>query len=1066
MKHKAILAVILLFVCTSIRSQGIPAEGRDFYLGYLTPSFNRVVPEDTKKFFGIFAFVSAYQDTKVFVSYFDSTSGKESLPKEYFVKAGQTNEISLDTNRMKMKDYGDQFAEYRSVHITSEHPVSVMYYSQGACAGGEYLALSTASLGRNYVVGSYFDNPDGELAMLGGRGPSQLDIACGYFLVIAVHDSTNVTLIPTSTTQGGRHPGVVSGPGSNGSPQPYTVKLQRGQCYLVKSHCGSNENDISGSTVRSDKPVAVISGHENMGYGSVGSRSLEGRDYMIEQMIPVEYYSNTGFVSIPMVDSDPYNADATGENYRVYTFDDFTNIDMWIAGFSGTTTMDISKYNVRDKFEVESPVDLSSHNGSGGLGNNFNVFQFDISNQSAKAPFPRPSMMTIIPIKNWRTSYFVRGSTRSDNLIVKNYVNVIARKGVFDSIQVSKNGGPFAYIPQAGLSVYKVYQNIPNHPELMGKTYLLKDTVTYHFRGSLPFMTYNFGSRAFSSTGELVLNNSDKYTAFSAPAGHLDSIPSSKSIGFRIDTSCINYKVALWDTTRGSKIKAVMLLDDPTMDMIKPPNGTPAYASKNFSIVTGTAPYRTRELALGWSDSAVTVRIAKDNPSLEGEAYLYVVSTSGTRLIYLSNITTFEIAGGEAPIAFTSTHYNVPMDTTIVFRNVSDTESYVITQAKIEFTDPNTALVSMTPLLPAILHPGDSLKITLRVFPKELQAKTNFVSIYSDTCKVGSQEFTSSLKTGLIDVSDAHIGKIALGAIDCSKRVFVTNRGDMPFTLQNYTFGFWNYFSLTDESAAQLPKVLQPGDTLFFNVCYSPTDSLKDSAELFWITDIPAPYDSVYKRISKLTGTGAATDISWDRDSLNFVVNLSQTQQTRRAFLRNNSNSYPVISSIYIVGPDAPEFYISKTQIGGTTNLELTPFDSIYVDVTFKADLASGLKRIRRAWLVAQITSDLSIRMDLYGKVDSSQTSVKELPIADLLITPNPLTGDVVNVSFSSREEKKLSFAVYDMLGREVAVLGERVYSAGKNSLPIAIGDVSAGGYILRVSDGSSTKSISFRVVK
>ncbi len=71
-----------------------------------------------------------------------------------------------------------------------------------------------------------------------------------------------------------------------------------------------------------------------------------------------------------------------------------------------------------------------------------------------------------------------------------------------------------------------------------------------------------------------------------------------------------------------------------------------------------------------------------------------------------------------------------------------------------------------------------------------------------------------------------------------------------------------------------------------------------------------------------------------------------------------------------------------------------------------------------------------------------------------------------MNVSFTSLEEMKLSFAVYDMLGREVAVIRERVYSSGKNALPIAIGDVSAGMYILRVSDGVSTKSISFRVLK
>ena len=71
-----------------------------------------------------------------------------------------------------------------------------------------------------------------------------------------------------------------------------------------------------------------------------------------------------------------------------------------------------------------------------------------------------------------------------------------------------------------------------------------------------------------------------------------------------------------------------------------------------------------------------------------------------------------------------------------------------------------------------------------------------------------------------------------------------------------------------------------------------------------------------------------------------------------------------------------------------------------------------------------------------------------------------------MNVSFALLQEKKLSFVVYDVLGREVAVLDQKVYSAGKNSLAIPIGDVAAGMYILRVSDGASTKSISFRVVR
>lgn len=1057
------IAIFALLSASATHAQGIPAEGRDFYLGYLTPSFNRVVPDHTKKFFGIFAFVSAYQDTKVFVSYFDSVSGKESLPTEYFLKALGTVEILLDTNRMKMTDPGDLFAEYRSVHITSEHPVSVMYYSQGACAGGEYLALSTSALGRNYVVASYVDNPDGINGMLGGGGPSVIDIACGYFLVIAVHDSTKVTIIPTSTTQGGRHTGVKSGPGSSGKPHPYSKQLQRGQCYLVKSWCGTPDEDISGSTVESNKPVIVISGHENAALGGVGNRPIEGRDYIVEQMLPNEYQATTGFVSIPFVDSEPYTGEGNGENYRTYSFEEQgSQIDMRINGISGEIRMDAGRYYPSERIEVESPVSLISTNGK-----SFGVFQIDNTNHSSKEPFPRPSMMTIVPKKNWRTSYLVRSPYRPENIISRNYINVIGPKdgALYDSISVSKNGAPYIKIRDAGLSAAGIYFSIQNHPELRGQRYRI-DTGSYHIRSPYPFMVYNFGFRAFSSEGVIAYSGYDKFTAFSAPAGHLDSIPATNSIGFLIDTSCINYNVKLWDTTRGAKIKAVMLLDDPTMDLIKPPSGAPAYVSTNCSIVTGTAPYRTRELALDWSDSAVTVRIAKDSPSLEAEAYLYVVSTSGTTILHLKNILSSDITGGLNPYLFKSNKYNFPIDTSTVFKNSGTSESYVITDVTITDPNPNAVILGTVPPLPAVLAPGDSLIVLFRIFPKELTGTMSYVNIIGDSCVMGTQGYIYSYKTGLIESSDANFGKVALGAKDCSKRVFVTNRGEMPFTLQSHTFGFANYFSMTTESAAQLPKVLAPGDTLFFNVCYTPQGTMKDSAELQWITDIPVPYDTVYKRISKLTSIGAVTDISWDRDSIHFAVTQSQSQQTRRVYLRNNSNSYPIIPKLYIEGPDAPEFYISKTQIGGIVNLELTPFDSIYVDVTFKADLSRGWKYVRRAWLVAQITTDLVIRMDLYGKVDSTQTSVRELPVADFLITPNPLKGDVVSVSFTSLDEKKLSFAVYDVLGREVAVIREKVYSSGKNALPIAIGEVAAGMYILRVSDGLLTKSLSFRVVR
>jgi hypothetical protein len=1070
MKHKAIFVVFLIFICTSLRSQGIPAEGRDFYLGYLTPSFNRVVPEHTKKFFGIFAIVSAYQDTKVFVSYFDSVSGKESLPTEHFVKAKQTVEIPLDTNRMRMKDPGDQYVEYRSVHITSEHPISVMYYSQGACTGGEYLALSTSALGRNYVVGSYNDNPDGDLAMLGGGGAQQLDIACGYFLVIAVHDSTKITVTTTSTTQGGKHPGVVSGPGSTGVPQPYVVKLQRGQCYLVKSHCGSSDNDISGSIVQSDKPVAVISGHENMGYGSVGSRSVEGRDYVIEQMIPAEYGANTGFVSIPMVDSDPYNADATGENYRTSTFsENGAGISMWMAGISGDIGMSIGGYNVRDKFEAETPVDFS-HNGSGGPSNNFNVFQFDIANHSAKAPFPRPSMMTVVPIKNWRTSYLVRGSTRSDNIIVKNYINVIGPRysGLFDSIQVSKNGDPYVYLRNAGLAVVKVYQNIPNHPELMGKTYSV-DTATYHLHASFPFMVYNFGHRAFSVTGVLAGTNHEKYTSFAAPSGYLGALPAASSLKVSYDTACAFWDLRITDTVAGSRIRAVMLMDDPTTDIIKPPIGEEAYISTNCSFAINGSTQSSRERGLTWNDSSITVTLIKDDPMQPSEAYLYVVSSSGGKIIHLENRMNYPIAnisGGRDPIDISSTTYGLQVDSAVTFKNASTTDTYMISHVSLQSPDTNITILSTSKPMPYALKPGDSLTVRFKIRIRERGTHTNYINLMND-CVVARQALWYSYKTGLINVGDAEFGKVAVGRSKCNDKIYVTNSGESPFVLNDSVTFSNTRFRLSDESRKRLPLTLDPSDTAFFTVCFTPFADGADSASLTWRTDIASPYGSTFKTVSRLRGTGFATKISWDKDTLLYSIKPTDWE-TRRVYLRNSGDDTVVINKVYIAGQHTSEFIIAATELGmPPTMLHLPPHDSIYVDISFLEVKVYDQQIVRTAQLIAEIESDLIIQIDMTGRVGMGNTSVKPLLEAtNFLITPNPVTGTLLSVSFSLLEEKTLSFAVYDVLGREILSVPPSHYIKGMQRVTLAASLLTEGGYILRVSNRVSSKSISFRVHK
>ncbi|MGF2075607.1 hypothetical protein, partial [Enterococcus casseliflavus] len=82
------------------------------------------------------------------------------------------------------------------------------------------------------------------------------------------------------------------------------------------------EEDLSGSIVRASKPIAVIAGHEdaNVGDGNTGGRSLEARDFMVEQMVPVEYWDNTGYIAIPMMDSPNNSGGGLGEDLRILVY--------------------------------------------------------------------------------------------------------------------------------------------------------------------------------------------------------------------------------------------------------------------------------------------------------------------------------------------------------------------------------------------------------------------------------------------------------------------------------------------------------------------------------------------------------------------------------------------------------------------------------------------------------------------------------------------------------------------------------------------------------------------------
>ncbi len=170
-----------------------------------------------------------------------------------------------------------------SFNVRSQNDVTVYGLSVATNTSDAFLAYPTNSLGSEYVVMSY-PTDDGPTRGFGSTNappptPSQ-------FVVVGVLDSTDVIIRPSAGTR------------SNGT-QIQRVRLNRGDVYLVQADYRSQGGnfDLTGSRVISTKPVAVFGSHQRSTLPVQLAATLASRDYLLEQMPPLETWGKQAFIT-------------------------------------------------------------------------------------------------------------------------------------------------------------------------------------------------------------------------------------------------------------------------------------------------------------------------------------------------------------------------------------------------------------------------------------------------------------------------------------------------------------------------------------------------------------------------------------------------------------------------------------------------------------------------------------------------------------------------------------------------------------------------------------------------
>ncbi len=196
---------------------------------------------------------------------------------DFNFNAGSPTVIELPYNLMQRFDIGKN---NKGILLRTSEPVNVMLHDFVLAAGEASQILPDDALDTNYVSfgwGIYDDIFDPEHNVC-------------EFLVTAPQDSTIVTITPSVKTTNDLPAGI-----------PYTVRLDRGESFIVKADTSDRPSDpsLSGSKIVSTKPVSVMVGL-TCGYVPLGYESC---NELMDELIGKKWWSSH-FLVTPLVNHD------------------------------------------------------------------------------------------------------------------------------------------------------------------------------------------------------------------------------------------------------------------------------------------------------------------------------------------------------------------------------------------------------------------------------------------------------------------------------------------------------------------------------------------------------------------------------------------------------------------------------------------------------------------------------------------------------------------------------------------------------------------------------------------
>ncbi len=304
------ILILISLILTNIntgRAEMSSYQGTHFYLGFMQ---NEIIINSLTLQMFICASEKAYIEVRV--------PGKKA--DFYTLEIDDVLTVSFDKN---IENRTSEVVLKKGIEVISDVPVTIYTFSSQYTTSDSYTALPVARWGKEYVISSF---PNDQYSLYPGisyyDSISRSDPRQSEFMIMAAYDNTGVDITPKAITELGKQ-----------INQTYKIFLNKGETYLVKSvKSQRGTSDLTGTIVRSDKPIGVLSGHVRTANPQTRIYPIDSKDHLVEMLFPTDAWGKKFYTA-------PFGLNTTGDLFKLTSIHPNTVVTLFTPTKSQTINL-------------------------------------------------------------------------------------------------------------------------------------------------------------------------------------------------------------------------------------------------------------------------------------------------------------------------------------------------------------------------------------------------------------------------------------------------------------------------------------------------------------------------------------------------------------------------------------------------------------------------------------------------------------------------------------------------------------------------------------------------------